>query len=149
MPNKVDYGVVDLSSPFLLDPMTTSLQNYRLTQFGNEVRHIGYAFAETGKIQHDIAFAGHVQRWYGDLCTGKRSEQLPVAIDVAVPVKTPAKPRPREFCGIEVHIRFGEPRRQGYRIQQLTEDPLSRCTIPTALRSTTLPARRGASPEIE
>src|SRR5260370_39436703 len=85
MPNKVDYGVVDLNSPFLLDPVATSLQNDRSTQLGNEFRHIGYAFADTGKVQDDIAFAGHVQRWYGDLCPGKRSEQLPVAIDVAVP----------------------------------------------------------------
>jgi len=44
--------------------------------------------------------------------SGEGCQELPVAIDVAVPVETAAKPSARELSNIEIHVGLAEPGRE-------------------------------------
>ena len=48
-----------------------------------------------GKPDHEVAVAGHVKRRNRHLRARERRQQLPVAVDVAVPVEAAAKTRAR------------------------------------------------------
>src|ERR1700730_9855625 len=48
-----------------------------------------------------------------------------MSVDVAVPVQRPAKPRARKFAYVEIHVRFGEPMRQRWRIRKAREKATS------------------------
>src|SRR5262249_56934368 len=49
--------------------------------------------------------------------------QLPVAVDVAIPVEAAAKAGARELAGVEVDIGLGDPRRQRRRRLASREEP--------------------------
>jgi hypothetical protein len=67
-----------------------------------QLRHgacqIGDDPIHTWERQCGVASAGHVKCGHSDLRAIKRRQQLPIFIDVAIPVQTAAKPRALEFA---------------------------------------------------
>jgi hypothetical protein len=107
MAKEIDYRGVDLCRPLLLGPVTATRQHDRPAKLGDEFRQIGDRLVHAGKSHHDVAVAGDVERGYGHPRAGKRSEKLPVAVDVSVIVQTAAEPGAGEFSGVEVDVGFG------------------------------------------
>src|SRR5215469_1874848 len=95
-PQEINHRRVDVGSPLLLGPVAAMRQDYCSAQLGNKLRHVGNALSHTGKAQDNITLAGDKERRDGNIRTGKRSEKLPVAVDIAVPVETTTKPGARE-----------------------------------------------------
>src|SRR5207249_1971286 len=65
----------------------------------------------------EIAIPGHVQRGDGDPGAHPWRLQLPVAVDVAIPVQPAAEAGARELTGVEVDVGVREPR--GQRLRRL------------------------------
>lgn len=98
LPKKLDHRGTDFARSLLLGPVTASRQHDRSAQPGNEFRNIGNPIAHPGKVQHDIAFAGYVERRYGHFGPAESGEKLPVSIDVAIPIETTLK------CVQDIHL---------------------------------------------
>src|SRR5215472_18615830 len=96
-PQEINHRRVDVGSPLLLGPVAAIRQDYYSAQLGNKLRHVGNALSHAGKAQHNITFAGYIERRDGNVRTGKRSKKLPVAVDIPVPIQTATKPGAREF----------------------------------------------------
>jgi len=79
--------------------MTAARQHDRLSQLRNELRQVGNELIHAPKPHDEVSFAGQIERGNVHKRSGKRSEQLPVAIDVAVPVEPAAKSGASEFAG--------------------------------------------------
>ena len=56
-----------------------------------------------------IALARHVERRNGHRRSGKGSQQLPAAIDVAPPGEGTAEPAPREFRDVNIDVGLRDP----------------------------------------
>src|SRR5262249_52637529 len=59
-----------------------------------------------------VPVASDIECGYQDPRSGKWRQKLPVAVDVAVPVETAAKPGAGKFLYKEIKVGFGEPSRQ-------------------------------------
>ena len=70
-----------------------------------------------GKFHDHIALAGDVERRDRHPKPVERRQQLPVAVDVAIPVEPAAKPGAGEFRGVEIDVGLGEPRGQRRRLE--------------------------------
>src|SRR5882762_11027353 len=79
---EVDHGSADLRRTLLLGPMTAARQHDRRPELGNHCRLLGNKLGIDGGDK--IPVAGHVERGNGHRRSGKGSQQLPAAIDVAV-----------------------------------------------------------------
>ena len=104
LPNEVNHGPVDLPGPFLLGPVTAAWQEegspklrYKLGQVGDDLVH-------PTKSQNEIAVPGDVQGWDLHLASSHGCQELPIAVDVAIPVQPTAKSRAQELAHIEVHV---------------------------------------------
>ena len=71
----------------------------------DELRQIRDELIHAAEANDQIAVAGDVERGDGDAGPGERCQQLPVAIDVAVPVEPAAEPGARELARVEVRCR--------------------------------------------
>ena len=57
----------------------------------------------------EVAIARDIERRDGDAHSGEGRHQLPIAVDVAVPVEAAPEAGAGELAGVEVDVRFGEP----------------------------------------
>ena len=89
---KIDDRGVDLGRAFLLGPVAAARQHDRLAQLRHEFREVRQQLVHAGERYDEVAVAGDVQRRYIDGLAGERRRQLPVAVDVAVPVEPAANP---------------------------------------------------------
>src|SRR6266446_4249057 len=99
---EVDHCGADLSSAFLLGPMSATRQHYRGPELGDKCRLLRDVLGENGGDK--IALARHVQRGNGHGRSGERSHQLPAAIDVAPPGEGAMESAPRVFLDVYVDI---------------------------------------------
>ena len=76
-----------------------------------------------GEAQHAVAAAGDEQGRLPDRLAAPRPAQLPVALEVAVPVQAAAKAGAGEFLGVVVEVGLAQPRRQGRRVDGIVEQP--------------------------
>src|ERR1700730_17611395 len=101
-PKEVDHCGADLSSAFLLGPMSAARQHDRGPELGDQCRLLRDVLGENGGDK--IALARHVQRGNGHRRSGERSHQLPAAIDVAPPGEGTKESAPRVFLDVNVDI---------------------------------------------
>src|SRR6202035_4666975 len=94
---EADHGGVDLGGALLLGPMPAAGQHDGAAQLRHITREVGDRLVHVPKRHHQVAVAGHVERGNIHFGAGKRSQELPVAVDVAVPVEAAAKSGPREL----------------------------------------------------
>jgi uncharacterized protein involved in response to NO len=107
LPQELDHRGADLGRPLLLGPVAAAGQNDRPAQLRHEIREIGEEPVHAGEGEDRVALAGDEKRRHDHGEPGERRQQLPVAIDVAIPVEPAAKPGAGEFAGIEFEIRLG------------------------------------------
>src|SRR5437016_14663921 len=106
---ELQYGRVDVVGPLLLRPVAAAGKNQRPSELGNELREVGDELVHAAEGEHEIAVARDVKRGDGDHGARIGCEELPVAIDVAIPVQTAAKAGPSKFPRVEIDIGLGEP----------------------------------------
>ena len=94
--------------------MAAARQHDRRPELGNQCRLLRNVRRKSGGDK--IALAHHVERGNGHRCSGKGSQQLPAAIDVAPPGEGTAEPAPREFRDVNIDVGLRDPSRQGRRI---------------------------------
>jgi len=82
----------------------------------HERREIRDELLHSREPDNEITVAGDVEGRDGDNGAGERRQQLPVAIDVAVPAEPAAKAGAAELTGIEFDVGGAQPRRQSIRI---------------------------------
>ena len=92
--------------------MPAARQDDRLAQIRHRARQIRHHLLRPRKPQHQVAIPRHIQRRNRHLQPRERPHQLPVAIDVAIPVEPAAKSAAPERLGIGVDIGLAEPARQ-------------------------------------
>src|SRR5215472_13011830 len=109
---EADHRLVDLLCPLLLGPVAATRQYDGSLQLRNKVHEIGDQPVHAGKGNHQVAVAGDIECGYQDPRSGEWRQKLPVAVDVAVPVETAAKPGAGKFLDIKMKVGFGEPSRQ-------------------------------------
>src|SRR5690242_15948670 len=61
------------------------------------------------ELAHRVELAGEEERRLGDVTIGDRLGELPVAVDVAIPVEPAREPRPLERADIYRELLLGEP----------------------------------------
>src|SRR5436309_9254614 len=109
---ELQYGRVDVVGPLLLRPVAAAGEDQGLAELGNKLREVGDELVHAAEGEHEIAVARDVERGDGDHGARIGGEELPVAIDVAIPVEPATKAGARKFSRVEVDIGLGEPRRQ-------------------------------------
>ena len=57
----------------------------------------------------EVAVTGNVEGRDGDLFACEGREELPTAVDVAIPVQAATESRARKFLRIEIDVGIGEP----------------------------------------
>src|SRR5260370_19064741 len=112
---ELQHGRVDVVTPLLLGPVAAAGEDQGLAELGNELREVGDELVHAAEGEHEVTVAGDVEGGDGDRGARVGCEELPVAIDVAIPVESAAKAGAGEFPGVEVDIGLGEPRRQRFR----------------------------------
>src|SRR5258705_2626347 len=110
--DEIDNRGADLAWTLLLGPVSAAGQNSHVTQSRDELFEIGEMLVHARGGDHQIVVACDEQRRDRHHYIGKRSHQLPIAIDVAIIVERTAEAAAPEFAGIELDISFAEPRRQ-------------------------------------
>src|SRR6202022_3862051 len=113
-PKEVDHCGADLSSAFLLGPMSPPRQHDRGPELGDQCRLLRDVLGENGGDK--IVVARHVKRGNGHRRSGEGSHQLPAAIDVAPPGEGTMESAPRVFLDVNIDIGLRDPSRQGRRI---------------------------------
>src|SRR5712664_207365 len=109
---ELEHGRVDFVTPLLLGPVAAAGEDQSLAKLGNELREVGDELVHAAEGEHEIAVAGDVEGGDGDHGPRIGCEELPVAIDVAIPIESAAKTGARKFPSVEIDIGLGEPRRQ-------------------------------------
>src|SRR6266849_2056628 len=107
---ELQHGRVHVVDPLLLGPVAAAGEDQSLAELGNELREVGDELVHAAEGEHEITVAGDVEGGDGDHGTRIGSEELPVAIDIPIPVEPTAKAGASKFSGVEVDIRLGEPR---------------------------------------
>src|SRR6058998_4074580 len=118
---KFEHEGVHLGCPLLLRPVPAAGQHDRPPKLRDERRQIRDELIHSREAHYEIAVAGDVEGGNGDDGAGERRQELPVAIDVAVPVEPAAKAGASELTGVEVDVGGGQPRWQSIRIGRLIE----------------------------
>jgi hypothetical protein len=77
----------------------------------DERREIGDELVHSREPDDEVAVAGDVEGWDGNDGAGERRQELPAAIDVAVPVEPAAEAGACELTDVEVDVGGGQPRR--------------------------------------
>src|SRR6185312_49222 len=88
---KADKRLVDLGGPFLLNPMSGTLDNQFPCQMRQHALHIEHALGTDQPLDDRIIRAGDEQRRLMDFGALPRRCQVPVAVDVAIPVEAATK----------------------------------------------------------
>src|SRR5260221_10398232 len=101
-PKEVNHCGADLSSAFLLGPMSATRQHHRWPELGDQCRLLRDVLGENGGDK--IPVARHVQRGNGHRRSGEGSHQLPATIDVAPPGEGTKESAPRVFLDVNVDI---------------------------------------------
>src|SRR6266567_1378233 len=109
---ELQHRHVDLVGPLLLGPVAAAGKDQGLAELGHESRQVGDDLVHAAEGEHEITVAGDVEGGDGDGGARIGGEELPVAIDVAIPVEPAAKARASEFLRVEVEVGLGEPARQ-------------------------------------
>src|ERR1700689_1586839 len=117
-----DQGRGDLARTLLLRPMAAARQHDRFRQLGDECFQVRDQLIHPREFDDEVAIPRHVKRRDGHLRPGEGREQLPVAVDVAIPVEAAAEACPGEFSRKEVDVRLCEPRGQRRRIDRAGEE---------------------------
>src|SRR5713226_6074028 len=122
---ELQHGRVDVVTPLLLGPVAAAGEDQGLAELGNELREVGDELVHAAEGEHEVTVAGDVEGGDGDHGARIGSEELPVAIDVAIPVETAAKAGASKFPGVEVDVDLGEPGRQHLRLSHRAEKAAS------------------------
>ena len=77
----------------------------------DERREIRDELIHSREPDNEVAVAGDVEGGDGDNGASERRQQLPVTIDVAVPIEPAAKAGATELTGVEFDVGDGQPRR--------------------------------------
>src|ERR1700751_2607240 len=95
-----DCGI-DLRAAVLLSPMAAIFQHHGPAQLRNEGLQIRDQLAHAAEGNNKITVAGDKERGDGHTRASERTQEFPIAIDVAIPIEATAKPRACEFTRIE------------------------------------------------
>src|SRR6266487_895959 len=106
-----EYRCVDLLGPLLCYPVTTAGEN-PLLEIGDKLLHAFNLPAHTSKFQDRVLVAPEVQRRLTHNRATVSGEELPVAVDIAIPVEAAAISCARELCRKEIDLLLGNPRWQ-------------------------------------
>ena len=140
---KADQRGVHLIGPLLLDPVAGAFEDDLA-----KVRHDALQFIERALAHragdHRVVRSGDEQRRLRDLRVLPRRGQLPVAVDVAIPVEAAAKAGALIFGREHVEIGLAQPRRQRH-IARRPEEALRSVHIEAHLVLT----RRVAEADVE
>src|SRR5438445_7105897 len=104
---ELEHDRVDLVTPLLLGPVAAAGEDQGLAELGNELREVGDELVHAAEGEHEVAVAGDVERGDGDHGARIGSEELPVAIDVAIPVESAAKTGASKFSSVKIDIGLG------------------------------------------
>ena len=102
---ELEHRRVHLAGSLLLRPVAAAGQHDRPAQLRDELREIGDELVHAAELHDQVAIAGHVEGGHGDERAGVRRQQLPVAVDVAVPVEAAAEAGACELLRVEVDVR--------------------------------------------
>ena len=86
--------------------MSAARQHDRLAQSGNELRQGGKKLVHAAEGDDEIAVACDIEGGDSDLLAREGRQQLPIAIDVAIPVEAAAKTGARKLAGVEIDVGF-------------------------------------------
>src|SRR5712692_2115925 len=81
---ELQHRRVDLVGALLLGPVSATAEDQGLAELGNELREIGDELIHAAEGQHEVAVAGDVEGGDGHDRVRIWSEELPVAIDIAI-----------------------------------------------------------------
>jgi len=101
---KFEHEVVHLGCPLLLRPVPAARQHDRAAKPRDERPEIRDELIHPGEPDDEVAVAGDIEGWDGDDGAGERRQQLPVAVDVPVPVEPAPKARAPELTRVEVDV---------------------------------------------
>src|SRR6266487_157998 len=101
---ELQHGRVDFVTPLLLGPVAAAGKDQGLAKLGNELREVGDELVHAAEGEDEIAVARDVEGGDGDHGARIGCEELPVAIDVAIPVEPAAKAGACKFSRVEVDI---------------------------------------------
>jgi len=148
-PEELDHRGIDLGGSLLLRPVAAAGKHDGLPQLGHESFQVGDELIHAAEGDHEVTIARDVERGNGHVRPGESCQQLPVAIDVTVPVQPAAKAGTSKFPGVELDVGLRELRREGGRFDGAAENPPCRGTIPTASGLEKVEAAWATSPEPE
>jgi len=86
MPQEIYHGGIDLRCTLLLSPMAAAGEHDLAAQSRHLVFQIGDKLIPAAKRNHYVAVAGYVKRRDRNLGACKRRQQLPISVDVTVPI---------------------------------------------------------------
>ena len=90
--------------------MATPLEHHTLLQTRNRAAQVGHElWSATREVVDDIAVTNDVQRWHADPGARPGSGQLPVAVDVAVPVQAASEAGELELARVEIDVGVTDP----------------------------------------
>jgi hypothetical protein len=88
----------------LLGPVAAAGEHQRVAQRVDEVFEIGPQLVHAGKGDHQVTIARNVERRDLHRRAGVGRRQLPVAVDIAIPIKGAAKAGALKLARVEVNI---------------------------------------------
>src|SRR3954467_6573330 len=103
---------VHLGGPLLLDPVAGAIEQDLALQVRHDAVHLVECALAHRASDHGVIGAGDEQRGLYDARPGPWHGQLPVAVDVAVPVQSAAETGAVVFAGEHRDVGFGQPRRK-------------------------------------
>jgi len=121
-PEELDHRGIDLGGSLLLRPVAAAGKHDGLPQLGHESFQVGDELIHPAEGDHEVTIAGDVERGNGHVRPGESCQQLPVAIDVTVPVQPAAKAGTSKFPGVELDVGLRELRREGGRFDGAAEE---------------------------
>src|SRR6516162_11076663 len=104
--------IVHVAGALLLSPMTATFQDNCLAKQGHELFQARDEMAPIGRSVNPVSIANDIECRDLNLCAGPWCEQLPIAINVAIPIQTPSKAGALELLNVKFDVTVREPRRQ-------------------------------------
>src|SRR5262249_25997230 len=102
-------GVRHFAGALLLSPVAAAREDRRAQEGGHEPRQVRDELIHPWKGDHEVAIACDVQGRHCHARAGVRSQKLPVAIDVAIPVESAPETRVRELAREHVDVGLRDP----------------------------------------
>src|SRR4029453_18467290 len=102
-------GVAHFGGALLLRPVTAARQDRRASELGHETRQVGDELIHPRKGDDEVAIARDVEGRYHHARAGVRSKQLPVAIDISIPVEAAAEARVGKLAREHVDVGARDP----------------------------------------